>query len=196
MPGVDTKALLESHYRNIEALTRATEVATEGAAAVYRRQQEIMQAAGEQVSAMVRDIKLGTEQQAEVAKKVVGEKLAACANILPALRSIYRWQGKIQDENEVLVLLKTRRQQFERQTALLLNVDGRLVAKARPIHSLLTTNRAPCDAYVVGVACMKKFAVTAVALIALLGLTGCAGIGKGKGKAPPPLPPPPVMTKG
>ena len=51
------------------ALTRATEVATEGAAAVYRRQQEIMQAAGEQVSAMVRDIKLGTEQQAEVAKR-------------------------------------------------------------------------------------------------------------------------------
>ena len=44
MPGVDTKALLESHDRNIEALTRATEVATEGAAAVYRRQQEIMQA--------------------------------------------------------------------------------------------------------------------------------------------------------
>src|ERR1700730_19057091 len=77
-----------------------------------------------------------------------------------------------------------------------LNLDGRLVAKARPIHSLLTTNRAPCDAYVVGVACMKKFAVTADALIALLGVTGCAGIGKGKGKAPPPLPPPPVMTKG
>ena len=51
---------------------------------------------------------------AEMAKKVVGERLAACANILPALRSIYRWQGKLQDENEVLVLLKTRQQQFER----------------------------------------------------------------------------------
>ena len=76
MPGVDTKALLESHDRNIEALTRATEVATEGAAAVYRRQQEIMQAAGEQVSAMVRDIKLGSEQQAEVAKKVFEQALA------------------------------------------------------------------------------------------------------------------------
>src|SRR5882762_4078803 len=42
---------------------------------------------------------------AEMAKKVVGERLAACANILPALRSIYRWQGKLQDENEVLLLL-------------------------------------------------------------------------------------------
>jgi len=50
---------------------------------------------------------------AEVARALVGEKLAACANILPALRSIYRWEGKVQDENEVLVLLKTRRGQYE-----------------------------------------------------------------------------------
>jgi phasin family protein len=76
VPGVDTKALLESQRRNIEALTRATEVATEGATAVYRRQQEIMQAAGEQVSAMVRDIKLSSEQQAEVAKKAFEQALA------------------------------------------------------------------------------------------------------------------------
>jgi periplasmic divalent cation tolerance protein len=55
-----------------------------------------------------------SDAAAEMAKKVVGERLAACANILPALRSIYRWQGKLQDENEVLVLLKTRRQQVER----------------------------------------------------------------------------------
>ena len=38
VPGVNTKALLESHDRNIEALTRAIEVAIEAAAAVYRRQ--------------------------------------------------------------------------------------------------------------------------------------------------------------
>jgi hypothetical protein len=43
---------------------------------------------------------------------------------------------------------------------------------------------------------MKKLVVTAVALIALLAVSGCAGIGKGKGKAPPPIPAPPVMTKG
>jgi len=55
-----------------------------------------------------------SDAAAEMAKKVVGDRLAACANILPALRSIYRWQGKLQDENEVLVLLKTRQQQFER----------------------------------------------------------------------------------
>jgi len=55
-----------------------------------------------------------SDAAADLAKKVVGEKLAACANILPAVRSIYRWQGAVQDENEVLVLLKTRRAQFER----------------------------------------------------------------------------------
>jgi periplasmic divalent cation tolerance protein len=59
---------------------------------------------------------------AEVAKTVVDEKLAACANILPALRSIYRWEGKVQDENEVLVLLKTRQAQYERLKARILGL--------------------------------------------------------------------------
>jgi len=59
---------------------------------------------------------------AQVAKAVVGERLAACANILPALRSIYRWEGKIQDENEVLVLLKTQRAGFARLQARILEL--------------------------------------------------------------------------
>jgi periplasmic divalent cation tolerance protein len=59
---------------------------------------------------------------AELARSVVGEKLAACANILPALRSIYRWQGKIQDDNEVLVLLKTHRRHYERLKARILQL--------------------------------------------------------------------------
>ena len=40
---------------------------------------------------------------------------------------------------------------------------------------------------------MKKLVLTAVAMIALLSVSGCVGIGKGKGKAPPM---PPIMTKG
>ena len=59
---------------------------------------------------------------AELATKVVGEKLAACANILPALRSIYRWEGKVQDENEVLVLLKTQGRQYESLKARILEL--------------------------------------------------------------------------
>ena len=36
------------------------------------------------------------------------ERLAACANIVPRIRSIYRWQGKVEDEAESLILMKTR----------------------------------------------------------------------------------------
>jgi periplasmic divalent cation tolerance protein len=38
---------------------------------------------------------------------LVCEKLAACANILPQVRSIYRWKGNIEDSAEVLVFFKT-----------------------------------------------------------------------------------------
>lgn len=62
------------------------------------------------------------EAAAELAKAVVGEKLAACANLLPAVRSIYRWQGRVQDEGEVLVLFKTRQEHFERLKARLLEL--------------------------------------------------------------------------
>jgi len=54
------------------------------------------------------------DKAAELAKALVEERLAACANLLPAIRSIYRWQGKLQDENEVLLLLKTRAEHLER----------------------------------------------------------------------------------
>ena len=59
---------------------------------------------------------------AELARVLVQEKLAACCNILPAVRSIYRWEDKLQDENEVLVLIKTRSEQFERLKARVLEL--------------------------------------------------------------------------
>ena len=58
----------------------------------------------------------------ELSKQVVGEKLAACANVFPALRSIYRWEDKLRDENEVLVLFKTRQEHFERLKARILEL--------------------------------------------------------------------------
>ncbi len=55
-----------------------------------------------------------TEAKArEVAHILVTERLAACANILPPMRSIFRWEGKISDEPEVLVILKCARSGFE-----------------------------------------------------------------------------------
>ena len=53
------------------------------------------------------------ERAAEIARAVVEERLAACGNVVPGLRSIYRWEGKLQDEGEALLVLKTTRARFE-----------------------------------------------------------------------------------
>jgi periplasmic divalent cation tolerance protein len=46
------------------------------------------------------------ETAQRIAMELVTEKLAACANILPQIESIYRWQGKIEHGNETLVFFK------------------------------------------------------------------------------------------
>ena len=57
-----------------------------------------------------------------LARTLVEERLVACGNIVPAIRSIYRWEGKLQDENEVLLLLKTRAEHLERLKARILEL--------------------------------------------------------------------------
>ncbi len=52
------------------------------------------------------------EVAATLANLLVGERLVACVSILPGVRSIYAWQGKICDERELVCLLKTRRALF------------------------------------------------------------------------------------
>ncbi|MGH9243591.1 MAG: divalent-cation tolerance protein CutA [Acidimicrobiales bacterium] len=46
---------------------------------------------------------------AEFTRRLVDDQLAACGNIVPRIRSIYRWEGKIEDDTEALVILHTRR---------------------------------------------------------------------------------------
>ena len=53
---------------------------------------------------------------ARVARTLVEERLVACANLLPGARSIYRSQAEVKDEREVVVLMKSRKQDW---TALL-----------------------------------------------------------------------------
>jgi periplasmic divalent cation tolerance protein len=53
------------------------------------------------------------ERAAEIARAVVEERLAACGNVVPGLRSIYRWEGKVQEDAEALLVLKTTRARFE-----------------------------------------------------------------------------------
>ncbi|KAL6259768.1 protein CutA homolog isoform X2 [Pogonomyrmex barbatus] len=56
----------------------------------------------------------------EVAKRLarglVENKLAACVNIIPQLTSIYEWEGKIQEEPELLLMIKTRTEKVDALT--------------------------------------------------------------------------------
>lgn len=52
------------------------------------------------------------EKAAALARTLVEERLIACANLVPKVRSIYRWQGAVHDEAEVLLVMKTRAERF------------------------------------------------------------------------------------
>lgn len=52
------------------------------------------------------------EEAAKIGRAVVEERLAACANVVPRIRSIYRWKGEVHDDPEALVFLKTRTELF------------------------------------------------------------------------------------
>lgn len=47
------------------------------------------------------------ESARAIARSAVNEGLAACVNILPGVVSVYRWQGQLQEDGEVLLLMKT-----------------------------------------------------------------------------------------
>ncbi len=54
----------------------------------------------------------------EVCKKLVSERLAGCCNILP-IRSVYSWQGNLEIGTEVGVIIKTRKELYDRLKARL-----------------------------------------------------------------------------
>jgi periplasmic divalent cation tolerance protein len=53
------------------------------------------------------------DEAAKIAKALVENKLAGCVNIIKNIRSIYSWQGKIEDEPEVLMIAKTQKHLFD-----------------------------------------------------------------------------------
>jgi periplasmic divalent cation tolerance protein len=53
-------------------------------------------------------------QDAErIARSLVERGLAACVNVVPGLVSVYRWQGQVERESELLLVIKTRAERFE-----------------------------------------------------------------------------------
>ena len=56
----------------------------------------------------------GSEEEAlKITNALVEGRLAACVNLISPVRSIYRWEGKICDEKEWLLIIKTGRERFE-----------------------------------------------------------------------------------
>jgi periplasmic divalent cation tolerance protein len=53
----------------------------------------------------------------QVARPLVEERLAACVNVLPGVRSFYRWEGEVQDDAERLLIVKTTADRLPALTA-------------------------------------------------------------------------------
>jgi periplasmic divalent cation tolerance protein len=64
------------------------------------------------------------EEAQRIARAVVDERLAACANVLGAVASRYWWKGQVEEASEVLLILKTRRELVEA-----------VAARVRALHS-------------------------------------------------------------
>jgi periplasmic divalent cation tolerance protein len=65
-----------------------------------------------------------TAEADRIAEALVVERLAACVNILGTVRSVYRWQGKVERADETAMIVKTTEALFER-----------LAARVRAMHS-------------------------------------------------------------
>lgn len=53
------------------------------------------------------------DEAVKIGRTLVEEKIAGCVNIIKGIRSVYSWQGKIEDEQEVLMIIKTKRELFD-----------------------------------------------------------------------------------
>jgi periplasmic divalent cation tolerance protein len=64
------------------------------------------------------------DEAAKIARALVDARLAGCVNIIKNIRSIYSWEGKIEDEPEVLMIAKTRKTLFDN-----------IIKKVKELHS-------------------------------------------------------------
>jgi periplasmic divalent cation tolerance protein len=68
---------------------------------------------------------VGTEEQANlIASELVSRRHAACVNIVPGLRSVYRWQGKICRDTEFMLVVKTTEAEYPEVERAILELHG------------------------------------------------------------------------
>jgi periplasmic divalent cation tolerance protein len=68
---------------------------------------------------------VGTEEQANlIASELVSRRHAACVNIVPGLRSVYRWQGKICRDTEFMLVAKTSEAEYPAVERAILELHG------------------------------------------------------------------------
>jgi periplasmic divalent cation tolerance protein len=65
----------------------------------------------------------GRDVSSAIASALVEERIAACVNVVPGLLSVYRWEGKVQQDPEELLVIKTRRDRL-----------GRLEERVKDLH--------------------------------------------------------------
>ncbi|MEX0844683.1 MAG: divalent-cation tolerance protein CutA [Balneolaceae bacterium] len=61
----------------------------------------------------------GKEEAGKIGRALVEENLAACANIIDGMQSIYKWEGKIQEDEECVLIVKTHYSRVKRVTRLI-----------------------------------------------------------------------------
>lgn len=71
----------------------------------------------------------GLDESQKIAKIILNERLAACANIIPKMESIYWWEGDLEEDVESILLLKTRS-----------DLVDKVIGRVKEIHSYQT----PC----------------------------------------------------
>ncbi len=62
------------------------------------------------------------ERAAEIARILVEERLCACVNLIPQVRSIYRWKDSVSDDQEVLAIIKTTQARSDELSARLVSL--------------------------------------------------------------------------
>jgi periplasmic divalent cation tolerance protein len=64
------------------------------------------------------------DEGSKIAERLVRERLVACVNLLPGIQSVYWWNNAVQKEQEVLMIIKTERDQFQEVQRLIVSLHS------------------------------------------------------------------------